>query len=92
MQRHIFMMNLENAREANTLLRGVRSVNWLLARRGNLGGFPSFEESQPWERASRDPTREQFWCETFSTWQVSGLTIHDFRRRHRLIETAFHYW
>ena len=40
----------------------------------------------------RDPQREQFWRETMAGWSASGLTVRAYCRRHRLTETAFHYW
>ncbi len=40
----------------------------------------------------RDPQREQFWRSTISDWQSSGLSVRAYCRRHRLTETAFHFW
>jgi transposase-like protein len=43
-------------------------------------------------KRERDRAREQFWRETFSTWQASRLTVREYCQRHQLTETAFHHW
>ena len=40
----------------------------------------------------RDPQREQYWRDVMAGWSASGLTVREYCRRHRLTETAFHYW
>jgi len=40
----------------------------------------------------RDPHLEQFWRDVMAGWSASGLTVRDYCRRHRITETAFHYW
>jgi transposase-like protein len=43
-------------------------------------------------KRERDPAREQFWRETISAWQTSGLTICDYCQQNQLTPTAFHHW
>ena len=40
----------------------------------------------------RDPRKEEFWRDTVTRWQASGLSIRAFCARHRLTESTFHAW
>jgi hypothetical protein len=40
----------------------------------------------------RDPQREQFWRDVMAGRSAGGLTVREYCRRHRIPETAFHYW
>ena len=40
----------------------------------------------------RDLVREQFWRDTITDWQASGLSVRAYCLRHQRAETAFRYW
>ncbi len=52
---------------------------------------PSKNKSNP-KSTKRDPNREAHWRSTIQKQLQSGLTVREFCKQEKLIETSFHYW
>src|SRR5262249_9409356 len=71
--------------------QGLASGAGASSRLGYTGGSPIIEEAPPVPKTRRrNPSREQFWCDTIRAWKASGQCVRAFCAARGLSEATFY--